>query len=175
LEFLSLADKVTDLMSPLSSRVPYTARQAGVAVVVVVAAACASKGTAVRAVDPPTDVAAPGPADGSAVPTEPGETREWQTSEQLQQVFATVGPILRKQCWQQALDARAPGAPTNARVPAHIEIDSSGSVIDVQVQDAPSSYPGLSGCIAGVLRSMRFPRSPGTTSVNVPFVFQATK
>jgi hypothetical protein len=160
-------------MSLLSSRVPYATRQAGVAVVVVVAAACAPTGTEVRAVDPPTDAAASTRTDGSAVPTDPGETREQLTSEQLQQIFVTATPTIKKQCWQPALDTRKAEAPPNVRVPAHLEIDSSGAVTDVQVQDAPPSYPELSGCIATVLRSMRFPRSAGTTTVNIPFVFQA--
>jgi len=173
LDFVSVADNVADLVSLLSSSVPYAARPACVAaVVLVVAAACASRSTEVRSVDPPVDADASRPAGGSAVPTEPGEAREWLTAEQLKQVIAAATPRVRKQCWQPALDARAPGAPTNVSVPTHIEIDSSGAVTEVQVQDAPPSYPGLSSCIAGVLRSVRFPRSAGTTSVNIPFVFQ---
>jgi TonB family protein len=80
---------------------------------------------------------------------------------------------VKRSCWQPALDARDPNAPTSARVMLTITVGPTGSVQNVTTSGEPRGYPGLGSCIAGRVRAWQFPASGGTTTVNVPFVFAA--
>jgi TonB family protein len=92
---------------------------------------------------------------------------------QLQSTVARYTSSVKRSCWQPALDARDPNAPTSARVVVSVTIAPSGSVSAVNTGADPKGYPGLSRCIAQRVKAWQFPPSSGTTTVNVPFVFAA--
>jgi hypothetical protein len=92
---------------------------------------------------------------------------------QLQSTVSRYTSSVKRTCWQPALDAREPNAPTSARVVVSVTVAPSGSVSDVSTPGDPKGYPGLSRCIAGRVKGWQFPPSSGTTTVNVPFVFAA--
>jgi hypothetical protein len=92
---------------------------------------------------------------------------------QTQSTVARYTGSVKRSCWQPALDARDPNAPTSARVMLTITVGPSGSVQNVTTSGEPRGYPGLASCIAGRVRAWQFPASDGTTTVNVPFVFAA--
>jgi hypothetical protein len=92
---------------------------------------------------------------------------------QLQSTVSRYTSSVKRTCWQPALDAREPNAPTSARVVVSVTVAPSGSVSAVSTPGDPKGYPGLSRCIAGRVKGWQFPPSGGTTTVNVPFVFAA--
>jgi predicted Zn finger-like uncharacterized protein len=92
---------------------------------------------------------------------------------QTQSTVARYTGSVKRSCWQPALDARDPNAPTSARVMLTITVGPTGSVQNVTTSGEPRGYPGLGSCIAGRVRAWQFPASGGTTTVNVPFVFAA--
>lgn len=92
---------------------------------------------------------------------------------QLQSTVARYTSSVKRSCWQPALDARDPNAPTSARVVVSVTVAPSGSVSAVNTGADPKGYPGLSRCIAQRVKAWQFPPSGGTTTVNVPFVFAA--
>src|SRR5688572_29282179 len=63
------------------------------------------------------------------------------TIEHISPVIAAAAPRIKSQCWQPALDARAPDAPPNARVVVQAQIDASGKVAAVQTDGSPPDYP----------------------------------
>lgn len=89
----------------------------------------------------------------------------------VQRTVRRYSPGVRQNCWQRALNAGAPDAPSSAKVSATITVDAAGHVQAVSVTGAPRGYPGLSRCIEGAVRSWQFPRSGGQTITNVPFMF----
>lgn len=89
----------------------------------------------------------------------------------IQRVVANFSPSVRRGCWDQAISSRAPDAPSSARVGVAITISSSGGVDNVTTTGDPKGYPNLAHCIEAKVRAWRFPRSSGTTTANVPFVF----
>jgi len=91
----------------------------------------------------------------------------------IQRVVANFSPSVRRGCWDSALAARGPDAPSSARVTTSISISPSGGVDNVTTSGDPKGYPGLSRCIESKVRGWRFPRSSGSTTANVPFVFAA--
>jgi hypothetical protein len=92
---------------------------------------------------------------------------------QTQSTVSRYTGSVKRSCWQPALDARDPNAPTSARVMMTITVGASGSVQNVTTSGDPRGYPGLASCIAGRVRAWQFPATGGTTTVNVPFVFAA--
>jgi hypothetical protein len=88
-------------------------------------------------------------------------------------VVARARPRVKAKCWQPALNARSPDAPANARIVVSLVIDASGTVTSAEADDAGRHYPGLSSCVSGVVRSLRFPQAANPTPVNIPFVFAA--
>jgi len=92
---------------------------------------------------------------------------------QIQTAVGRYTGSVKRSCWQPSLDARAPGAPTSARVVVTITVGATGSVQNVTTSGDPRGYPGLASCIAGRVRAWQFPASGGTTTANVPFVFAA--
>jgi hypothetical protein len=89
----------------------------------------------------------------------------------IQRTVRRYSPGVRQNCWQRALNARAPGVPASAKVGATITVDASGHVQGVTVSGAPKGYPGLARCIEGNVKGWQFPRAGGQTITNVPFMF----
>jgi hypothetical protein len=82
-------------------------------------------------------------------------------------------PGVRRRCWQPSLEARASNAAMTARVSASVMIAASGAVQTATAAGSEKDYPGLSSCIAGRIRTWKFPASSGSTPVSIPFVFAA--
>lgn len=82
-------------------------------------------------------------------------------------------PLVKRRCWQPALDATKGMGGSSARVSATIVIAPSGAVQSVSASGAEKDYPGLSSCIASRIKGWKFPASGGSTPVNIPFVFAA--
>ncbi len=89
----------------------------------------------------------------------------------IQRTVRRYTPAVRQNCWQRALNARAPGVPSSAKVTALITVDAAGRVQSVTVSGAPRGYPGLARCIEGSVKGWTFPRSAGETVTSVPFMF----
>ncbi len=94
-------------------------------------------------------------------------------SSQVQSTVSRYTGSVKRSCWQPALDTRDKGAPTSARVSVTITVGADGRVTNATTSGDPRGYHGLSTCIARRVRTWSFPRSSGTTTVNVPFVFAA--
>ena len=94
-------------------------------------------------------------------------------SSAVQRTVSRYTGSVKRSCWQPALDTREKNAPSSARVSVAIKVSPSGSVQGVSTSGDPHGYHGLAGCIASRVRGWQFPRSSGTTTVNVPFVFAA--
>jgi hypothetical protein len=86
-------------------------------------------------------------------------------------VVAQNKALVARRCWEPASRSRMGAG--NARVVASLIIGPSGNVQQVSASGAEKEYPGLANCIAGRVRTWKFPPSGGTTQVNVPFVFAA--
>ena len=82
-------------------------------------------------------------------------------------------PLVKRRCWQPALDSHKGMGASTARVSASVTIAPSGAVQSVSASGAEKDYPGLASCIAGRIKGWKFPASGGTTPVNIPFVFAA--
>ncbi len=110
----------------------------------------------------------PGPSTAQAPPSVAGG----QLSQgEIQGVVAQNQSIVKRKCWQPALESRAANAPTNARVNGAITIGASGNVESASASGGERDFPGLSSCIASRMKSWKFPPSGSSTPVNVPFVF----
>jgi predicted Zn finger-like uncharacterized protein len=92
---------------------------------------------------------------------------------QTQSTVARYTGSVKRSCWQPALDARDPNAPTSARVTVTITVGGTGNVTNVTTSGDPRGYPGLANCIGARVHAWQFPATGGTTTVNVPFVFAA--
>jgi hypothetical protein len=92
---------------------------------------------------------------------------------QVQEVVAAHRDSLKPTCWQPALDTRAEGAPTTARIVVTIVVDPNGEVRSATSSTAASEYPGLAICLISRVKNWRFPASARVTTVNIPFVFDA--
>ncbi len=115
-----------------------------------------------------------GPAAGNASPgTTPAGGGGQLDGAQTQATVARYTGSVKRSCWQPSLDARAPDAPTSARVTVTITVGGTGNVQNVTTSGDPRGYPGLANCIGGRVRAWQFPATGGTTTVNVPFVFAA--
>ena len=112
----------------------------------------------------------PGTAPGTTTPSSGGGQLD---AAQTQAVVARYTGSVKRSCWQPALDARDPSAPTTARVQVAITVGPNGNVTNATTNGDPRGYPGLSSCIAGRVRGWQFPATGSTTTVNVPFVFAA--
>jgi hypothetical protein len=113
----------------------------------------------------------PGPSTG---PRSDGEGQGGGAGLDAPAIQRTVGKYrqaVRRKCWTSALNSRAPGVPTSAKVTASITVASSGRVTGVSVAGAPRGYPSLARCIESSVRAWQFPRAGGETIANVPFMF----
>ncbi len=95
------------------------------------------------------------------------------TSSQIQRTVSKYRTSVKRGCWERALMARDKNAPSTARVTVAIKVASSGSVRGATTGGDPKGYRGLASCISRRVKGWKFPRSSGTTTVNVPFVFAA--
>lgn len=115
-----------------------------------------------------------GPAVGNVSPsTAPAGGGGQLDGAQTQATVARYTGSVKRSCWQPSLDARAPDAPTSARVTVTITVGGTGSVQNVTTSGDPRGYPGLANCIGARVRAWQFPATGGSTTVNVPFVFAA--
>lgn len=89
---------------------------------------------------------------------------------EIQGVIAQNQPLIKRKCWQPALDARTPGAPANARVTVNVVIGPSGNVESASAGGG-ESFPGLASCIASRVKGWKFSPSSSSTPANIPFVF----
>lgn len=115
--------------------------------------------------------ATPGPSAGPRGTSEGSGGGAGLDATAIQRTVRRYSPAVRQNCWQRALNARAPGVPSSAKVTAQITVEPSGRVQSVQVSGAPRGYPGLAGCIESSVRGWAFPRAAGETVTNVPFMF----
>jgi hypothetical protein len=117
------------------------------------------------------------PAGPAMTPSGPGGTAPSGGGQldaaQTQSTVARYTGSVKRSCWQPALDARDPSAPTTARVVVTMTVGPTGSVQNVSNSGDPRGYPGLANCIGARVRAWQFPATGGTTTVNVPFVFAA--
>lgn len=90
---------------------------------------------------------------------------------EISAVVSQNQPLVKRKCWQPALEARPPNGATNARVNGSITIRGSGAVDSASASGAERDFPGLASCIAARMKGWKFPPSGGSTTVNVPFVF----
>jgi hypothetical protein len=91
----------------------------------------------------------------------------------ISRVVSNFTPSVRRGCWDPALISRQPDAPSTARVAVSITITPTGNVENVTTSGDPKGYPNLAHCIESKVRGWKFPRSSGSTTANVPFVFAA--
>jgi hypothetical protein len=113
----------------------------------------------------------PGPSAGAKSAGGGAATGTGLDATAIQRTVRRYSPAVRQNCWQRALNARAPGVPSSAKVTATITVDASGKVQSVSAAGAPRGYPGLAHCIEDAVRGWLFPRSSGETVTNVPFMF----
>lgn len=109
----------------------------------------------------------------TATGTAGGSSGGQLTQGEIQGVVSSRQALVRRKCWQPALDARTNPSATTARVTANIVIGPSGNVQSASVGGSEKDFPGLSSCIAADIKGWKFPASGGTTPVTVPFVFAA--
>jgi hypothetical protein len=127
----------------------------------------------------PTPVQSPSDTSGLAnappavsAPAQPNPGGQL-TQGEIAGVVTANQPMVKRRCWQPALEARPMDGPTNVRVMASLVIDASGSVESVNATGGEKDFPGLSACIASRIRSWKFPASGSSTPVRVPFLFAA--
>lgn len=89
----------------------------------------------------------------------------------VERVVQSHRAFVNRRCWELALATKAKGAPSSARVVTTIKIAPTGNVTSASATGG-EGYPGLASCVAGQVRSWKFPSSEGGT-VNIPFVFAA--
>lgn len=113
----------------------------------------------------------PGPAAGAKAGGGAAAAGPGLDATAIQRTVRRYSPAVRQNCWQRALNARAPGVPSSAKVTAQIIVEASGKVQSVTASGAPRGYPGLAHCIEDAVKGWTFPRSFGETVTNVPFMF----
>lgn len=113
----------------------------------------------------------PGPVVGPSSPA--ANTSAGLEAEAIQGTVHRYQNAVKRSCWQPALNGRSVDAPSSARVTTTIQILPNGSVASVKHTGDPRGYPGLASCIATRLKGWTFPKSNGTTTANIPFVFAA--
>ena len=111
----------------------------------------------------------PGPA--ATGPSGPAPGGGQLSAGEIQGVVSQNQAMVRRKCWQPALEARSANAPMTARVNGSLTIGPSGSVESASASGAERDYPGLSSCIQARMKNWKFPPAGGSQQVNVPFVF----
>jgi serine/threonine-protein kinase len=111
------------------------------------------------------------PSPETARSSSPAASGDGLDQASVQRTVRNNSPAVRDDCWQRAVGARAPGAPSAARVNVTITVMPSGEVQSVGSSGVPAAYPQLSHCIEEKVSAWKFPGARGETVVNVPFVF----
>ena len=111
----------------------------------------------------------PGPA-ATAQGAQPGGGGQLSQGE-IGAVVSQNQPLVKRKCWQPALEARAANGPSSVRVSGSINIGASGQVETASASGGERDFPGLSSCIATRMKTWKFPPSGSPSSVNVPFFF----
>jgi predicted Zn finger-like uncharacterized protein len=112
-----------------------------------------------------------GPSAPSGGSTSGSSGGQLQTVD-LERTVQSHRAFVKRQCWDPALGARAPNAPSSARVVVAINVGRDGTVQSANATGG-DGYPGLSSCVQSQVKNWKFPQSDGTTSFTVPFVFAA--
>jgi predicted Zn finger-like uncharacterized protein len=112
-----------------------------------------------------------GPTPGPGGGTQPSGGGGALAQADIERVVQSHRAFVKRQCWEAALAAKPPSAPSSARVGVSITIAPDGHVSGASASGG-DGYPGLASCVQGQVRNWRFPPSDGAT-VNVPFVFAA--
>jgi hypothetical protein len=89
----------------------------------------------------------------------------------VERVVQSHRAFVKRQCWEPALSAKPPNAPSSARVVVSINVAKDGNVPSATANGG-EAYPGLASCVQGQVTRWKFPPSEGST-VTVPFVFAA--
>ena len=89
----------------------------------------------------------------------------------VERVVQSHRAFVKRQCWENALAAKSPSAPSSARVVVTINVARDGNVSSANTSGG-DGYPGLASCVQGQVKNWKFPPSDGST-VTVPFVFAA--
>jgi hypothetical protein len=110
-----------------------------------------------------------GPSAGGG--TKAGGTGGALAAQDLERVVQSHRPFVKRQCWEPALGAKPPNAPSSARVMVALDIAGDGHVQNATATGG-DGYPGLASCVQSQVRNWKFPPSDGA-SVKVPFVFAA--
>jgi hypothetical protein len=113
----------------------------------------------------------PGPGTGQRGSADAHAAGTGLDATAIQRTVHRYSPAVRQNCWQRALNARAPGVPSSAKVTATITVDAAGHVQSVSATGAPRGYPGLAHCIEEAVKGWQFPRSGAETVTSVPFMF----
>jgi hypothetical protein len=100
-----------------------------------------------------------------------GEKAEMLDGATISRVVARSMPAVRRDCWDPALARRDANAPSTARVGVSLTIAPNGTVQNLTTSSDPRGYPGLAQCIEKRVLGWRFPKSSGSVTANVPFVF----
>jgi len=114
-----------------------------------------------------------GPQTGPGTTSPGAPSGQPLESSQVQSTVARYQNAVKRGCWEPALSARDADAPSSARVTVSITVASTGGVQSASSTGDPKGYRGLASCIERRVQTWSFPRSSGTTTVKVPFVFAA--
>jgi len=114
-----------------------------------------------------------GPQTGPGTTSPGAPSGQPLESSQVQSTVARYQNAVKRGCWEPALSARDADAPSSARVTLSITVASTGGVQSASSTGDPKGYRGLASCIERRVQTWSFPRSSGTTTVKVPFVFAA--
>lgn len=91
----------------------------------------------------------------------------------IQATVKRFQPGIKRSCWQPQLNRRGTDAVGTARVSTTVTVAPTGWVVSVSPEGDPTGYPGLATCIAGRVKTWKFPRAATETTVVIPFVFAA--
>ncbi|HSC87160.1 MAG TPA: GYF domain-containing protein [Polyangiaceae bacterium] len=114
-----------------------------------------------------------GPSSGPSGDSAGTTSGQQLDSSQVQATVSRYQSAVKRGCWEPALGSRDPSASSTARVTVSITVSPTGSVQSTSSTGDPPGYHGLASCIERRVAGWSFPRSSGTTTVKVPFVFAA--
>ena len=118
-----------------------------------------------------TGVQSRGPAAVNTASRGSGADSESLDASAIQRTVGRYKTGVKRSCWEPAISSRTPNSPNSARVQVTVNISADGSVSSVSTTGDPSGYRGLARCIEARVRGWRFPRSSGSTTTQIPFVF----
>ena len=93
------------------------------------------------------------------------------SASEIARVIDASRAVVRRECWQPAVDARGGDGLVSARVVTSLVISASGEVASITASGAEQRFPGLSSCVAAAVRRRKFPPGDTPTTIKVPFLF----